>query len=256
MPGDFFYNPDHRPKSPIAEQPSVFTSGSPLGDQPSVKAMAVYLFLSFIQTLTLLSALISDTFLTSNSGAEAGLTTLYNENGETVPLEGDWQLAGDSFLVSSVLAAIMTVASVVIMCCTMAEYNQRFVQASSILAILTALCLVGGCVAYELFSKDARYDPRYDTQSEAFKIERNWQWGSSFFAAAIAAIMSIVAAICAFAATPEAALCETEPCEALRHCLCCTAKNHQVEPFALPVLPSQGQGATRERRPQSPGMQT
>ena len=76
MPGDFFYNPDHRPKSPIAEQPSVFTSGSPLGDrdirvqqyarlflcvaEPSVKAMAVYLFLSFIQTLTLLSALISD----------------------------------------------------------------------------------------------------------------------------------------------------------------------------------------------------
>ena len=33
-------------------------------------------------------------FLTSNSGAEAGLTTLYNENGETVPLEVPWARLG------------------------------------------------------------------------------------------------------------------------------------------------------------------
>jgi len=244
-PGDFWYDEGNsRPKSPIQDRTTLFTSGSPYVDHPNPKYMFAYCFLTLIGAVVMGIVCFLDKFLVAvDSGAYAGLTCMYTEvDGVTIPFEGGMELAGNSMRLVLVISGVFGTIAVVMMCCNMAEHNHRIVQGASVLAYTNAALIGVGAFGYQHFSNDARNDHVYDLATERYRITREWVWGPSYMATLVVVCIAIIAAISAFCSTPEATKCDDSPCLALRQCLCCLREKHKVTPFNVPLPPSQGGG--------------
>lgn len=185
-------------------------------------------------------ALHLDKFLVSDSGAYAGVATLHNEDGNDMPLEGDFKTAGNYMKNCTILGGVAAVLAMVTMFCNMLEYHHRLVQASSVLSYLVMGMMLLGTAGYEYYSKDARYDERYNTQVDRYVIQRDWRWGASYMSALAVSVLSIVGAIFSFCSTPEAVMCETDPCVACKMCCFCQQKKFKVQPYEVPLPPSKG----------------
>merc|ERR1711939_402906 len=138
--------------------------------------MFMYVFFTTIGMILTYFAIRGDKYLMANSGAYAGLETLFDEADQTVPLQGSWATGGKIMKSMSVFSFIFSGLGILVMCCNMADYNHRFVQFATILAYATMIFLFVGLGCYEGMSKEARYDPIYDTQVGPYKIHRTWIW--------------------------------------------------------------------------------